>query len=475
MKNHRFAVLDDDPTGIQTVHGCLLITDTGPETVAAALGDAVPFFYVLTNTRAYDSTEADAIIENAVRDILDEASERELEISFISRSDSTLRSHFPVEIDAIERVMSELGTPAPDAIFLIPAFFEGGRLTRDDTHFMQTDSGLIPTSESEFAKDSVFGYSTSHLPGYIEEKTGISAARVETISLEEIRGNGAALTGRLMGLSNRRFVGVNAETYDDLAAFCRSLNEALTRGKRFLFQTAASFVKAVTDTPNRPLLTRDDFHPAVPDSDSTTDPAVEMDGERPAGNGIILVGSHVAKTTRQVERLLEEPGVRGVEIEVTAVLEGGESYLRDTIDRIEKARADGLTPAAYTSRSELIFPDRHARIQAGKTISSFIVSLAAAAMESPAGPPAFMIAKGGITSHDILTHGLGVSRTRVAGQVLPGIPAVRIELSRDVAADPGSGIAGADSPGAVMPYVIFPGNVGDDDALATVFRNLQHV
>ena len=47
-KNTRLIILDDDPTGIQTVHGCLLITDCTDEQVKVALQDDQPFFYILT-------------------------------------------------------------------------------------------------------------------------------------------------------------------------------------------------------------------------------------------------------------------------------------------------------------------------------------------------------------------------------------------------------------------------------------------
>jgi len=69
-----------------------------------------------------------------------------------------------------------------------------------------------------------------------------------------------------------------------------------------------------------------------------------------------------------------------------------------------------------------------------------------------AGEPAWIIAKGGITSHDVALAGLGIRRAEVAGQLFPGL----ISVFRPADA----------APEAIgMPYVVFPGNVGDDQAL----------
>jgi uncharacterized protein YgbK (DUF1537 family) len=66
-------------------------------------------------------------------------------------------------------------------------------------------------------------------------------------------------------------------------------------------------------------------------------------------------------------------------------------------------------------------------------------------------PPRYLIAKGGITSSDIATQGLGVKRAIVAGQILPGVPVWRL---------------GPETKFPGLSYVVFPGNVGDDNAVA---------
>ena len=102
----------------------------------------------------------------------------------VSRSDSTLRGHYPVETDVIEK---ELGPF--DAHFLIPAFIEAGRITRDSVHYQRVEGKDIPVHETEFARDSVFGYKNSFLPDYVEERTRgrIKSSRVKRCLLADIQ------------------------------------------------------------------------------------------------------------------------------------------------------------------------------------------------------------------------------------------------------------------------------------------------
>ncbi|MEB3251199.1 MAG: four-carbon acid sugar kinase family protein, partial [Cyanobacteriota bacterium] len=52
MASPKIIVLDDDPTGSQTVHSCLLLMGWDTETLRQGLQDPAPIFFVLTNTRA---------------------------------------------------------------------------------------------------------------------------------------------------------------------------------------------------------------------------------------------------------------------------------------------------------------------------------------------------------------------------------------------------------------------------------------
>lgn len=72
--------------------------------------------------------------------------------------------------------------------------------------------------------------------------------------------------------------------------------------------------------------------------------------------------------------------------------------------------------------------------------------------------PSFIIGKGGITSSEIGTKALKVKKALVLGQVLKGIPVW---------------LTDSESKFPNMPYVIFPGNVGDENALFDVVSLLK--
>ena len=135
MSETRIIVLDDDPTGSQTVHGCLLLTRWDRDTLREALLDESPLFFVLTNTRGMAAGPAAAVTREVCNNLKRALAElkkqgRDINPVLVSRSDSTLRGHYPVETDVIAEELGRF-----DAHFLVPAFFEGGRITRDSIHY----------------------------------------------------------------------------------------------------------------------------------------------------------------------------------------------------------------------------------------------------------------------------------------------------------------------------------------------------
>jgi uncharacterized protein YgbK (DUF1537 family) len=432
----QIVVLDDDPTGIQTVHGCYLVTDWRPETLQHAFADDLPFFYILANTRAHTKEKAREIIGEAMAAVLEVNRQFGDSLMFISRSDSTLRNHFPTEIDVIaEKLEQKDGRPI-DAVFLVPAFLECARITVDNIHYLVEGGRRIPTSETEFARDSLFGYSTSFLPDYIEEKThgAVRSSAVRSISLDLLRQTSADLLSEFLStVTDRSYVVVNIENYTDMNRFARALREQIVQGKRFIFQSAASLVKALAGIPDRPLLGRE----------------IVSGG----GPGLFIVGSHVKRTTAQLSRLLDCPGIAGFEIAAELILQSGNRLLDPLLKKIGEVWSSGKTPVLYTSRTEMHFDSPEARLHAGKVISRFLADVVRRVPVNPS----YIVAKGGITSHDVLVHGLGVSRVRVLGQILPGVPVI---------------VTPDDCAFARMPYVIFPGNVGGENDLLRVWEIL---
>lgn len=429
----KIIVLDDDPTGSQTVHSCLLLLKWDVETLVLGLEDASPIFFVLTNTRSLNPTAA-ASITAEVCDNLKQALARTAVTNFliVSRSDSTLRGHYPVETDAIAQHLGPF-----DAHFLTPQFFEGGRVTLDSTHYIQTvtDSKVhrVPTHDTEFAKDSVFAYSSSYLPDYVAEKTQgkISADQVDRFLLQDIR---QGTLDKLMALHNNQCVAVDAEQQSDFDRFADDLTAAAAEGKKFLFRSAASLLTSLASLPPQPISPLD----------------MSKIARSPAG--AIVVGSHVQKTTQQLQVLLKTPGVVGIEVDVSRLKKNpeinGKALLTEIIEQVNNIHFEQKTPVIYTSREELTFSDAQTRLVFGEAVSALLVNVVRG-LPTDIG---FLISKGGITSNDTLSKGLALTSVRLMGQIIPGVSVVKTEADHPQFTD--------------LPIVVFPGNVGDDGALA---------
>lgn len=436
MSETKIIVLDDDPTGSQTVHSCLLLTRWDVDTLVDALHDDAPLFFVLTNTRGMSAQRAAQVTREVCRNLRGALVQHETQGHIVnpilvSRSDSTLRGHYPVETDVIAE---ELGPF--DAHFLVPAFFEGGRITRDSVHYLLVEGREVPVHETEFAKDSVFGFHHSYLPDYVEEKTAgrIRADQVERFLLGNVRGDSRE---RLMALQGNVCCAVDAERQSDLDHFCAQLKQAAGNGKRFLFRSAASLLTSLAQLPPQPV---------TPEHMSTY--------VRKARAGAVIVGSHVRKTTEQLQYLLEMPGTVGIEVDVDRIADARAQLLAEVLQRAAAAHTDDLTPVVYTSRTEKQFPDQQARLAFGETVSALLMDIVRGLPESLG----FLISKGGITSNDVLSHGLALRTARVLGQILPGCSVVRCPHDHPRYPD--------------LPVVIFPGNVGDRNGLATVYGRL---
>ncbi|MGB0561597.1 MAG: four-carbon acid sugar kinase family protein [Spirulinaceae cyanobacterium] len=435
MAQPKIIVLDDDPTGSQTVHSCLLLMEWDVETLRLGLRDEVPIFFVLTNTRALTPEEATHITQAVCQNLKQALQAEQIsEYLVVSRSDSTLRGHYPIETDAIA---AELGPF--DAHFLTPAFFEGGRVTLQNIHYLLVEGSLTPVHQTEFARDSVFGYSTSYLPDYVAEKTAgkIPAVQVERFVLEDLR---QGCRDRLLGLSGNVCCAVDGEVQADFDQFAVDLLAAAAEGKKFLFRSAASLLTSLAQLGPQPVA-----------------PEAMAQYTRNPGPGVVLVGSHVQKTTRQLQALLQEPDIAPLEVAVARLRDdlGQANALRDEIlAQVQTAFAQGQTPVIYTSREELQFADIEQRLAFGKAVSALLMAIVQGLPESLS----FLISKGGITSNDVLSTGLALRSARLLGQVLPGCSLVT--TAPDHPQFPN------------LPVVLFPGNVGDDQGLATVYRRL---
>jgi len=432
----KIIVLDDDPTGSQTVHSCLLLMRWDVETLGLGLKDDAPILFILTNTRSLTPDAAASVTREVCHHLkLALAAEKITDFLIVSRSDSTLRGHYPIETDVIAE---ELGPF--DAHFLVPAFFEGGRITRDSIHYLIIDGVPTPVHETEFARDSVFGYNYSYLPKYVEEKTKgqIKEDTVNRFLLTDIR---AGSLERLLQLENNQCGVVDGENQQDLNTFALDILTAASQGKRFLFRSAASILTALAALPPQPI--------------ASENMAKYVRGDKP---GAIIVGSHVKKTTQQLESLLKLEGTVGIEVNVGRLLDHGveesAKLLAEILENVKTVHNAGKTPVVYTSRQELTFKDVKTRLDFGSTVSALLMDIVQG-LPSDIG---FLISKGGITSNDVLSTGLALTSARLLGQILAGCSMV---------------ITPSDHPlFPNLPVVLFPGNVGNADALGTVYQRL---
>jgi uncharacterized protein YgbK (DUF1537 family) len=213
--------------------------------------------------------------------------------------------------------------------------------------------------------------------------------------------------------------------------------QAAAGGKRFLFRSAASLLTALAKLPPQPV-------------------AAEAMSEyvRDGKPGAVIVGSHVKKTTQQLEQLLKVENIVPIEVDVSQLEAQREAMLSQITQQAQQLHDAGKTPAIFTSRVELTFKDQATRLAFGEMVSAFLMDI----VRNLPTSLGFLISKGGITSNDVLSSGLALKTSRVVGQILPGCSVVRCPDDH--------------SRYPQMPVVIFPGNVGDDKGVATAYARL---
>jgi len=433
----KVVVLDDDPTGTQTVHGMSVLTSWSLEVLVRELNDPNSAVFVLTNSRSMTTEEAIKLNQEIATNLKAASKQTGRSIAIVSRSDSTLRGHFPAETDTLADVLGQ----KLDAVLIIPAFMAGGRYTINGVHYVAESDELIPASETPFAQDATFGYSTSDMPHWVEEKTGgrINAEDVVLITIDTIRKDGiSGVYQALMQLHDKTTCVIDAITERDLEVIVSAIIKAEDDGKTFMYRTAASFASIRAGITLRELLTPD-----------------ELQTNR-QGGGLIIVGSYVPKTSAQLEHLLEHGDVEAVKVNVSQLLDdhAHDKELERVIAEGKRSLMDNRTVVIYTSRKLITGNSPEESLAIGNRISQSLVTITKALQLHAR----YIIAKGGITSSDIATQSLEVKRASVIGQILPGIPVWKLD---DTCKAPN------------MIYVVFPGNVGDETAVTQAVRKLS--
>ncbi|MGK0555194.1 four-carbon acid sugar kinase family protein [Macrococcus capreoli] len=433
--NQKVIVLDDDPTGTQTVKDLYVITSFDEASIRDGFESENNMFYILTNSRALNEEDTVKLHKQLIQTIDKVSKALNKDYLIISRGDSTLRGHSYLE----PKTLNEASVTHFDGLFYAPAFFDGNRYTFEGIHYIKEGETFVPAAETEFANDTTFGYDAHTMQEYVEEKSNGEVKKEDVLlfDLHLIRsGDKQAMFDKLDEVVNFKSVIVDALCEADMNNFTAVLLEYLEQtNKKFLFRTAADFVRSICATPG-----------------TIIDPSAYEFNDN---GGLIVVGSHVKKTTAQLETLLES-GIEKIEFDVKEVTNETtlKAYISSLKEQIESHIVSGKDVVIYTTRDVIRTDDKFENLRLSKLISESLVDI----VSNLSIQPRFIIAKGGITSSDVATIGLGIKKALVLGQIDKGIPVW---------------LTGQEAKYVGIPYVVFPGNVGEVTTLREVYEKLK--
>jgi uncharacterized protein YgbK (DUF1537 family) len=415
-------VLDDDPTGTQAVTNVPVLLECDADLVSRAAGSGSPALHVLTNSRAYPPETARRLIGDAARAAMEALGRPRLCL----RGDSTLRAHLLEEYLGLCEVVHAGRTPP---LLLVPALPTAGRVTIGGVHMLERDGTRTPLHDTEYAVDPSFAYADARLLQWAEDRSGgfFARSRGKEVRLDCLREQGAvAVETALLELAEAVVPAVcvpDAETLDDLGLIADGLRSAEAHGAEIVLRCAPTFVGVLAGN-----LARQRVEP----------PAVD-------GGLLVVCGSWVPSSTRQLAGLVEaHPGTL-VEVDVLALVSNRPGR------EIERAAAEASRRLQDGPLAVLATPrERAPATQSFEASQQIAVNLAQiAGAVKGAG---MVVAKGGITSHVTARVGLRARSGLVLGPLVDGVALWRLDVE-----DGGS-----------IPYVVFPGNVGDDGTLREV-------
>lgn len=415
----RIIIIDDDPTGCQTVRDIPLLLVWDVVSLREALLSHKVFF-ILTNSRSMPPSQAASVSEQLCRN-LQEANAGQFRLLIMSRGDSTLRGHTLIETQAIINSFGPF-----DAMLLCPAFFEAGRYTIGGTHYLRSSEGLMPVAESEFAQDPVFAYHSSYLPEWISEASEGYYSKSLIIDRATIDKGEDAVYAKLSAIDKFCVVVIDAISYSDLSVVDAAVKRAENSGMRFFYRTAASMVRTRISQGKAPLYQAD----------------------KRGSRALIVVGSYTRLSTSQIQHLLESrEDIKAMQIPIEWAID--DSHIEE-LSRFASEALQQNSCLLYTSRDYAFSDSLEDKQLLSKRVSDYIDKL----VKSITTKPDCIIAKGGITSYSIAKNALGTRRATVKGQIADAVPIWHIE---DLDID----------------YVVFPGNVGEASSLTQIVNSFK--
>ena len=358
-------------------------------------------------------------------------------ILVVSRGDSTLRGHFPGEMD---KLVEGLGM-AFDAWLLIPALIGADRYTINDIHYARDGEWLVPVGNTPYARDATFGYRSSRLQDWVEERSQgrFPAQNVASISIEDIRlGGPQRVFEKLLTLPPNSIAIANAASRRDFEVLAGGIAQAKALGRQYLVRTTATYIPARYGLGDYPYLQ-----------------TAELNLPK-AGGGLLVIGSYVAITGQQMQVLFERQAVCPIEVQVANLLDPAKrgAEIISVAKQADLALEQGQDTAIFTSRNLIAVSDPEQSLAIGRQVSAGVIEI----LKEMKVRPSFLLAKGGITGHDVATRGMGVKRAMVLGQISKGISIWQL---------------GPETRYPGLAYVVFPGNVGGPETLADVVEKLH--
>lgn len=418
-------VLEDDPTGTQAVAGAEVVFDYSSRTLRNAMRKSNGV-HVLLNSRAFSADRAYQIVEDAARHVLAAAPDAHI----VLRGDSTLRAHVYEEYSALRDVIAPGSTPP---LVLVPALPGAGRVTIEGTQYLQEGDNLTPLHETFYARDPAFSYDSARLKEWAANRSGdyFSADDAIEIELRELRAGGATTVLSAVRASASAdaptVVVIDATTAEDLDAIAAGIKQAWLDGQQFVLRCSPGLVGYLSDTVAHGLL-------PMPQPE----------------NLLVICGSYVQSTSEQLAVLHAIYPQSFIEIDVIALSEAGWQHeVRRVAEDASQLLREERLAVVTTPR---VRPAQMRTLAKGEEIAERLAHV----VQELSVRPAAVLAKGGITSHVTASVGLKAVRAHVVGPVAEGVVLWEVETRE----------------GTEVPYVVFPGNVGDRELLAEIVTGM---